>query len=67
MNFRPREDPFFGDNFFRFGLIAINFSHTSFQPKGRFLSIWSLIYLFIYLFHVIDSFHTSVVILESES
>ena len=25
------------------------------------------IYLFIYLFHVIDSFHTSVAILESES
>ena len=43
MDFRPREAPFFGDYFFRFGPIAFKFSHTSFQPKRRFLSIWSVI------------------------
>ena len=42
MDFRPREAPFFGDYFFRFGPIAFKFSHTSFQPKRRFLSIWSV-------------------------
>ena len=42
MDFRPREAPFLGDNFFRFGPIAFKFSHTSFQPKRRFLSIWSV-------------------------
>ena len=30
MDFRPREAPFFGDYFFRFGPIAFKFSHTSF-------------------------------------
>ena len=43
MDFRPREAPFFGDYFFRLGPIAFKFSHTSFQPKRRFLSIWSII------------------------
>ena len=42
MDFRPREAPFFGDYFFRFGPIAFKFSHISFQPKRRFLSIWSV-------------------------
>ena len=42
MEFRPRESPFFGDYFFRFGPIVFKFSHTSFQPKRRFLSIWSV-------------------------
>ena len=42
MNFRPREALFFGDNFFRFGPIGSKFSHLTFQPKRRFLSIWSV-------------------------
>ena len=42
MDFRPREAPFFGDYFFRFGPIVFKFSHTSFQPMRRFLSIWSV-------------------------
>ena len=42
MDFRPREAPFFGDYFFRFGPIAFKFSHTSFQTKRRLLSIWSV-------------------------
>ena len=42
MDLKPREAPFFGDYFLRFGPIALNFSHTSFQPKRRFLSIWSV-------------------------
>ena len=33
---------FFGDYFFRFGPTVFKFSHTSFQPKRRFLSIWSV-------------------------
>ena len=33
---------FFGDNFFRFGPIGPKFSHLTFQPKRRFLSIWSV-------------------------
>ena len=42
MDFRAREAPFFRDYFFRFGPIAFKFSHTSFQPKRQFLSIWSV-------------------------
>ena len=42
MDFRPREALFFGDNFFRFGPIGPKFSHLTFQPKRRFLSIWSV-------------------------
>ena len=42
MDFRPREALFFGDNFFRFGPIGSKFSHLTFQPKRRFLSIWSV-------------------------
>ena len=42
LNFRPRETLFFGDNFFRFGPIGSKFSHITFQPKSRFLSIWSV-------------------------
>ena len=42
MDFRSREALFFGDNFFRFGPIGSKFSHLSFQPKRRFLSIWSV-------------------------
>ena len=42
MDFRPREALFFGDNFFRFGPFGSKFSHLTFQPKRRFLSIWSV-------------------------
>ena len=42
MDFRPREALFFGDNFFRFGPIGSKISHLTFQPKRRFLSIWSV-------------------------
>ena len=42
MDFRPREALFFGDNFFRFGPIGSKFLHLTFQPKRRFLSIWSV-------------------------
>ena len=42
MDFRPREALFFGDNFFRFGPIGSKFVHLTFQPKRRFLSIWSV-------------------------
>ena len=42
MDFRTRKSPVFGDYFFTFGPIVFKFSHTSFQPKRRFLSIWSV-------------------------
>ena len=42
MDFRPRETLFFGDNFFGFDPIGSKFSHHTFQPKRRFLSIWSV-------------------------
>ena len=40
MYFRPRETPFFCDNFLTLELIGFNFRHEPFQLKRQFLSIW---------------------------